>query len=399
VGENAWHLVSVPNSVTTANSFLGNYLQTWTETSAQWNNITNPATPLNTGIGYALWSEGEKASYTYTGTPLTGDQSVGVTLSDNFPNPLEGNDGANLLGNPYPSFIDWGDLDETWGAVYYWDATANEGAGDYLEWNNNVGAGSQFIPPMQGFFIVTSESNTTAGSGTFVLSNANRTHAGATNYYKSQVTNGIILTANSGSKTDELYIIFDENATPGFDLKFDALKFFAVATEVSQLFSLGDDRKLAIDVRPETEVVQLGFVCDQGGVYSITSKEMDGIAQAILEDTKLNIFHNLQNGPYDFAWEIADNEKRFKLHLNAIGIEETPISEGSIQIYASGQEIFIKGAEKGQVQVLDVMGRSILQKEISGQGFNSIPANLQTGVYVVMVRSGDEIRTEKIFIN
>ena len=90
--------------------------------------------------------------------------------------------------------------------------------------------------------------------------------------------------------------------------------------------------------------------------------------------------------------------KTFKLHLDAVGIEETPASESSIFVYAADDQIFIKGAEKGQVIVLDMMGRIVLEESISGSELTTIPANLETGVYVVSVYSGTEIKTEKVFI-
>jgi hypothetical protein len=397
VGDGEWHLVSIPTRGITANTFLDDYLQQWDETVPEWIDITDPEASLNTNIGYALWATGSKSSYTFTGTPLSGEQTSTVTLSDNFSTD-EGNDGANLLGNPYPSSIDWSGLDDTWGAVYYWDPSANSGAGDYLEWNDGVGSGSQYIPPLQGFFIVVDESNTTEGSGTFSLSNENRTHSGAAGFYKSKIHNGLVLEARSGDNTDELFFRINEDASPGFDLQHDALKFFSGVEGISQIYSFGEGRKLAIDTRPETEVIQLGFINETAGFYSISVREMDNISKALLEDTKINIIHDLTKSAYEFAWDVNDDEKRFKLHLNAVGIEETPVSESNIVIYAANNQIFIKGMEKGEVIVSDIMGRVILQDELSVDGSIRLPGNLQTGIYLVTVQNGKEIKTEKVYI-
>jgi hypothetical protein len=48
--------------------------------------------------------------------------------------------------------------------------------------------------------------------------------------------------------------------------------------------------------------------------------------------------------------------------------------------------------------VSDVMGRIVLKEKFSGTGLISIPVNLQTGVYLVTVQNGSEIKTEKVFI-
>jgi hypothetical protein len=398
VDDDQWHLISIPTTGITANTFYNDYLQSWDETSPGWSDITDPDEVLGTNTGYALWATGTKSSYTFTGTPLTGEQSATVTLSNNFPDPGEGNDGANLLGNPYPSSIDWSRLDDTWGAVYYWDPSANEGEGDYFEWNDNTGSGSQFIPPLQGFFIVVDESNISKGSGTFSLSNEDRTHSGANGYYKSKIQNGLVIEARSDERTDELFIRFSDNATHGFDLQSDALKFYSGAEGISQIFSFAGDQKLAIDTRPEIETIQLGFKNESAGFYSISAREKDNISEALLEDTKTSTFHNLSKGAYEFTWEVTDDETRFKLHLNAVGIEETPTEESNILIYAANGQIFIKGEEADQVKVCDLMGRVVLQKAISDDGMVSIPVNLQTGVYLVTVQNGKEIKTGKIFI-
>ena len=388
VSESIWHLISVPNNVTTANTFLGDYLQTWNETTATWTDITEPTTALSLVKGYGFWGTPDKAkTYTFTGTPNTGNQSITVTAG--------GTGGsynrANLLGNPYPSSIDWATV-IGYGAVYYWNGTVYLA---YPEGTGSYGTGSQYVPPMQGFFIVAS------AAGDFNLTNSNRTHSGAGNYYKSSKempANSLMLKTTGNNYSDELYIRFDETSSADFELQNDAWKLLSSTEGLSQLYSFTGDKILSIDVRPEAEVIQLGFQNNQNGIYSISIKEIADISEATLEDTKTNIFHNLQTKPYEFTWDIEDDEKRFKLHLDAVGIEEPLASESSILVYAADDQIFIKGAVKGQVIVSDMMGRVVLEESISGSELTTIPANLGTGVYVVSVHSGTEIKTEKVFI-
>jgi hypothetical protein len=385
ISDGQWHLVSVPASGITANTFNGDYLQSWDETTGDWTEITNPGTTLNTNQGYLLWGVA-KGSYTFSGTPLTGDQSKAVSYTAVEES---GYDGANLLGNPYPSSIDWSGLDDTWGAVYYYNGTG------YVSWNNGEGSGSQYIPPMQGFFIVVD------AYGTFELTNDNRSNSGATGYYKSgnELSNGIILEASNGEYRDALHILLRDETTDGFDLQHDAWKFLSDAEGISEIYSFAGDDRLSIDARPEIQELQLGFANDKAGVYSIGMREMNGIPNAYLEDTKTGIFHNLQSGAYQFSWDpFMDDENRFKLHLNAVGIQETSVTESDILIWSANRQIYIKGADAGKVTVLDVMGRVILQKEISDNESISVPVNLQSGIYLVTVHNGKEIKTGKVFI-
>lgn len=390
ISESVWHLISVSNNNTTANFFLGDYLQTWDETTAAWSDITEPTTALTPAKGYGLWGTPAKATtYTFTGTPNTGDQNLAITYNENG----SGNKGTNLLGNPFPSSLDWDGLRITYGSVYYWNGTA------YVSWNNG-GDGSRYVPPMQGFFIVTDADMITATGGMFGLGNTNRVHNDA-GYYKSgdqMKSNSIVLETYSNNYSDKLYVRFNAEASEGFDLQHDAWKFLSNTEGLSQLYSFTGDKILSIDVRPETEVIQLGFQNDKNGIYSIAIKEIADISEAILEDTKTNIFHDLNKGSYEFAWDINDNEKRFKLHLDAVGIEEGINVQSNILIYASNQQIHIKGVEKGKVIISDIMGRIVMEKNISGSELSTIPVNLKTGVYLVMVVSGERVYTEKVFV-
>jgi hypothetical protein len=388
----AWHLISIPTTGITANTFLTDYLQVWNETTHAWEEIIDPATVLNANQGYSLWSTNPgPASYTFTGTPLTGNQSQAVTFTEysSDPNAFEG---ANLLGNPYPSSLDWSGLDDTWGAIYYWDQSANGGLGDYVEWNNGVGSGSQYVPPMQGFFIVTT------ANGTFSLNNANRTHSGATAFYKSGISNGLVLEAKSGNNTDELFIVFNAATTNEFDLPHDALKFTSGLDGISQLYSFAGDRKLAIDVRPEGESIQLGFENNQSGIYSIGIKESD-VENAWLEDIEAGAAHDLRNGSYQFAWDPATgNEKRFVLHFTALGVEDPVALESDVSIYAVNRDIHILSEQTGKVMVTDLAGRVLADREFSGNTTVALPGNIHPGVYLVVVTTGANVTTEKVFV-
>lgn len=389
--ESIWHMISVPVEGVTANSFLGDYLQSWDEANGVWVNITDPLTALNTKQGYSLWATPGKSNhtYTFTGTLLTGDQSTPITY-----HPVSGKefDGANLLSNPYPSSIDWDQLQATYGSNYIWDGTA------YKAYSSQVGydLGYRYIPPMQGFFIITN------ASGNFNLTNVARTHEGAANFYKSSgiksFSNGIVLETSNGSYTDEWCMVFDPEASESFELPKDALKLLSGTPGISQLWSVGTDGKMAIDIRPETQHIQLGFSNSQSGIYTISLKEMADIDNATLEDTKTGVLHNLADGAYEFAWDVNDAQSRFKLHLNSVGIEETPISKSNILIYTANNQIFITGAENGEVLVSDMMGRVVLRQEISDEKSISVPESLQTGVYLVTIQNGKEIKTGKVLI-
>jgi len=373
-----WHFVSAPTNNATAAIFNGMYLQEWDEAAKEWLDITDPEEDLSPVQGYSLWSpDGGKGSFTFTGTPNTGNQDISLDYHDNSAQ----NDGANLVGNPYPSYIDW-DQVSGYGSKYTWNGA------DYDERTEaGTGNGSRYVAPMEGFFVVTNSNGTE-----FTLTNAMRTHNSAKKE-ASALTNGIVLSANSQNYSDALYIVFDQSANENFELPRDAWKFISGTAGICQIWSQCPDGNLAVDVRPETESIQLGFANSEAGTYSIAIKEIADISTAILEDTKLNIFHDLTQGAYTFDWSLNDDETRFKLHLNTTAVEE--ISASAVQVYVVGSNIIIQSEQQPQrITLTDITGRTL---GVWGNVEN-IPAPSSTGVYLVTVETDHNRITKKIIV-
>ena len=393
IDEDLWHFVGIPVSGLTAATYEDQYLQSYTEATDTWTDIVEMTTPLIPGQGYALWGIAKATTFTIEGTPNSGTINKAYTYT---PGGNPSHYGFNLMGNPYPAPIDWELLRGDYGSVYYYD-------NGFKSWNNG-GSGSRFIPPMQGFLIAP------GATGTFTLNNTDKTPINNTQFYKS--TEGqqysILLVTTDKSHTDNLFIDFIDETSEGFDLAWDAWKIREPEAAYPQIYSFTDERILSIDRRPECDMIQLGFTCSKTDLFQIAATQINTGGPVILEDTRENIFHDLLKGTYEFAWDpVMDDEKRFKLHLNAVGIEESQTSESNLQIYAANGQIFVKNGNDLEtdgrtsiqyVTVSDVMGRVVLQKEISGNGIISVPANLQTGVYLVTVQSGKEIKTVKVFI-
>jgi len=383
--DNAWHFISMPNNNTVATTFLGMYLQQWNEPTAIWSDIIDTAMALLPVQGYSLWCPATKLSFTYTGTPNTGNQSMSVSYTSNG----SGYVGANLMGNPYPSWLDWSVV-LGYGAKYTWNGTGY----DAYTTVGGYGLGSRYVAPMEGFFVVVNS------GGTFSLNNTMRTHQPPIkkSIEDKVLENGVIVAASNGVYNDELWIIFEPDASENFELERDAWKLISNTESVSQLWSVGVDGKMAVDVRSETETIQLGFSNDHAGIYSISLKDIESVSTVILEDTKENIFHDLSISAYEFAWNVLDSETRFILHLNTSGINANSISSNNILIYTSGHQMYIKGLENGNVTVSDLTGRTVLQQQFASKGSVVIPVPLQSGIYLVAVTDGNQFMSKKIFI-
>jgi hypothetical protein len=390
---NRWFLVSAPITSAASSIFEGHFLQTWDETTATWSDIPNLDYALTPGHGFGFYGQitgkppGE--TFTFSGTPNDGNISASITYTSVDDSTR---DGANLLGNPYPSSIDWNQV-SGYGAVYYWNGD------EYLAYpeTGGYGTGSQYVPPMQGFFIVVPDGD----PNSFTFTNAMRTHSGASNYYKSDkaLTNGVLIATTSGDKEDLLLIRENAEASDEFDFARDALKLKAGIAGKSEIWSISEDVELSIDIRNKLQTIPLGYSNSQSGTYQISVKETDGITQAELEDTKLNQFHNLVNGAYTFDWNTTDSEERFILHLKATGTNN--LDAQAAQVYATNHRVYVRLSELdsySEIAIYDLSGRMILAKPLAKANLQSFELNESFGAYLVQLKGESGTQSFKIVL-
>lgn len=387
---NEWVLLSMPFADLTANTFLDMYLQQWNEPAGNWSDVTNISEPLTPVKGFSFfdtfYESGKPIGYTFTfsGTQLnTGDQSLPVTADG-----TGGNTGANLVGNPYPSYLDWNEV-SGYGAKYTWNGSGYDQY-VYVE-GSGYGEGNQIVEPMEGFFILT------ASSGTFSLDNSMRTHTAWAKSKNKSLQNGLVLEASGSAYEDELWLVFDEQASENFELQRDAWKLLSYNDSISQLWSVSPDGKLSIDARPDCESIQLGFANNVADFYSIGLQQMEGISIATLEDTKTGTFHDLTKGAYEFAWDVNDDEMRFILHLNPVGINE--LAEQPVFAYLNGEQLYVRHQQDAVIQLLDLSGRLLYQQQVSEEGVHRFAPALPKGLYLIRLLSNHSSKTQKIILH
>ncbi len=383
IPNNEWHHISSPVSNATAEVFAGEFLLNWTEATESWNDIDVANFNLEVGKGYSLWGDA-KGVYTFSGSPRT--ESVTVIMTNNGGNGDA--EGFNLLGNPFTSSLDWNQFD--YGTIYYWDGAQQQYA-KWNSWSGGTNGGTQFIPPMQGFFV---EAPLNAGYELRIPYTA-RIHTDANTFWKEETNDQRIrLTASSANgMKDETLLVFNDAAIAGFEHATDARKLFSGTEGMPELYSIENEKRLSIDMRPLVPEIQLGFYNDQSGTYSIAANEISKLENATLEDTKFDVLHKLADGAYTFEWEAGEDEKRFKLHLGTTSINDVELS--AIQVYPFGEEIVIKSViPASEITLTDISGRVLGE----WQNLGSIPAPITAGIYLVTINTNNQKVTKKILI-
>jgi len=387
----AWHLICIPFQLQTAQYFLNDYLQTWNYQDGIWEEITDPTENLNRSYGYSVWP-GQSKEYTFEGNPLQ-NETFQTTL--HYVENGSNHKGVMILGNPYYASIDWDHLDQTYGAVYYWDGN------NYISWNDGTGSGSQYINPLQAFVVIKpNPASYPDYPSSLVLHQNYRSHErgakseGNRGFRKDEI---ILFATGVNNYKDHLHICINDEATKNFEVQSDAWNLTTQNTGISNLWSVCPQGKLSIDSRPYQETISLGFMNNEAGVYSIGIKAMADIPEVWIEDTKTNTFHELTEGACSFVWELTDPESRFILHLNPVGVAE--IAERPVFAYVNGDNLYVNHQQDAVVQLLDLSGRLLYQQQLSGEGVHRFAPALPSGVYLVRLMNDNSTLTQKILLH
>ena len=162
-----------------------------------------------------------------------------------------------------------------------------------------------------------------------------------------------------GEKTsDRTRVVLNEKASMGYEMSCDASKFAAMSNEVSQIFTMVGNTRMAINERPVGNgCVELGMTIASEGVYTIALKQA-GEKTVVLEDREMGVTTVLSaDSEYTFSAMPGEAKGRFFLHfnggetgINGIGAgdaEKAPaFNTAGVRVEETQQGIVIKEGKK-----------------------------------------------------
>ena len=405
-----WHLVSSPMANSTIETYLNIYLKQWNETDSTWTYLTQPITiPMNAAEGYSAWASDNltgTVTVNYEGNLNNGDYPLSLAYT-----PSSNAAGWNLLGNPYPSAIDW-NLDNSWNrtdvsgwAVVYDNATF-KGWNPYLTGNDRSynGKTDGIIPATQGFWV-----RATSGSASLTIPQSQRTH-NSQPFYKNSEESGYMslrLVASANGFTDEAVIIFMDGASNGFDGLYDLGKMYNV-DEAPNISSEAEGNEYSVNVlspdfldEEESPVIPINFKLgvEKECVLSVTGIEsFDTSVPIYLEDLEEDLMINLrEQNSYSFESTPSINSARFLLHFAEV-MEVDENIELSVNIYSHNSSIYIKLPEgtTGEAVVFDLLGKKVCSFGLYTDFTKKVL--YQTGYYIVKVTTEKGVSVKKIYI-
>lgn len=382
-----WHMISSPVSNAVSGMFTGLYLMDHNETTNAYSDIISTTQALNPMQGYALWNQVGDATASFEGTMNDGTLSKSLTRTT-----TGGNSGWNLVGNPYPSSIDWN-------ATSGWTKT-NVDATIYLytgsqwaTWNGTTGTngGTRYIASGQGFFVAV---NNGSSSGTLGMTNSVRVHH-ATTFFKEEAADVVKLKVSGNNFSDETAIYFSEDATIGFDSQMDAHKLFSLEASAPNIYSVANNG-MAVNVLPEIAPVAMNVkVGTETGTYTVETISNGEFSDLYLEDLATGEITDLNTNPYTFDY-IPGMDSRFVLHFSPLGIDDD-LNE-AFNIYSFDKDVYVAVPQNttGIIAIYDMMGKEIVSEAISGS-VNTVTLE-KSAYYIVKVTTDENIETKKVFI-
>ncbi len=391
--------------------------------TAGWISYVNPANALIPMSGYAINFGSNMAPRTVDVSGVVNNGSLTRTIYNTNKTYTQG---FNLIGNPYPSPIDW-DAASGWiktgidNALYYFKAGGvDQYSGTYGTYINGIssdGQATNIIPSMQGFFVHVMD-GVYPVTGTLGMNNAIRINDQTHPFLKSnEETNSLFFRltttyTDSPRSSDPMVIYFDEYATTEFDSDFDALKLMNTDLGITNLYSLlPDGEKLSINALPamidSLITIPLGLNIYRSGDLSFKITDFENL----LVDMKIYLhdaltgqnLNLLANQEYKVNLQAGEYDNRFSLRLLNCpqDLPKTDPSDFFNVYYFNGTleaNIGYLGGHDGVLYLQDMSGRNLLTSKVSGNGCYKFNPRVSDGIYIVALLSGNDVKTKKILI-
>ena len=416
--KNGWHLASSPAIESFVpsvdNGFLANEydLYFYDEPAHYWRNYKPNGQYAGFDIeplkGY-LYANSANNTLGLTGTLRTATETVNVPLSYTTGIPLAG---FNLVGNPFAHNVTTFTGSNVATEVYRMNQTMDEVAVGTISASNP-------LKPGEGFFVKAT------GNNASITFNANA--KGETEVFEpverptpQASERSLDLEPVVERPTIQLEITQNDLIVDRFILKRDGapLEKFTLNENSTRVFATRDRQDWAT-IPMEGNEQTVSFKAAKDGTYTLRVNVgnmdldylhlIDNMTGADV-DLLVHSAPELVEGPtqydgvstgsttcYTFTAKTTDYASRFRLVFNADDVSTGSASDAPFAYVNNGNIVITADADDAMLQVIDMMGRVIRTVGLSQCGSRTI-TGMSSGVYVLRLIDGDDIRMQKIVI-
>ncbi|MBG8555884.1 ice-binding family protein [Hymenobacter guriensis] len=383
--------------------------------SKGWFSPASLASSLERGRGYTVNLPGT-ALVDFEGTLNNGPiAQTGLTRTTTD----AASSGWHLLGNPYPSPIDWSALYQSGasglnGSVYIF-ASSGQYSGNYSSFVNGVPFGGQNIAAAQGFFVRVTTPGTT---GSLTFSNAAR----LTTYANPAFQRGpgeqrplVQLDLLGQNQADAAYAYWEQGATPGFDARFDAVKF-PVRSGLS-LALLAGTEEMSISGLPAlnaatTTELPLTVRVPAAGTYTLHAAQLLNLPagmKAYLRDAQTGQLTDLNAQPR-YAFSTATDglqAPRFTLVLSAgsvLAAAPAALRE-QVALYPNPARDAVRvllpaslSKQPVEAVLVNSLGQTVRRQTVAADQRSLSLRDLAPGVYTVQLRTAQGLIAKRLVV-
>lgn len=352
--------------------------------------------------------------------------------------------GYNMIGNPYPSNIDFDkfyNLDNgsvknsasILGKAWFWTnvpgAPTTQGGSAYV--SNNYATYSlaggvpatgsdevdspiptKFIKVAQGFIVqmrTAAPTGNTADVRTLKFDNSIRSNDSSSYFYNNNKSaeSGInrywLKLVSPYNVVNTILLAHIDGATNDYDADYD-----------SELLTIGDDsfysklaaQKLQIQARnnplSQDDAIKLGTKYSVAGTYKIKLGNKEGVFKTnqkiYLFDKLLNTYIDITSQDYSFTASKGTDENRFEIVYKDnqfLGVDS--LTKSSFEVYRDGTDYVITSSKAlGEIEVYDVAGRLVIHQKTVNKSIRLDASTLVNGIYIIKAENSGDTRTKKI---
>ena len=323
-----------------------------------------------------------------TGTLNKGDVSIALTNQE--PNGIDFNKGWNLVGNPYQAYLDLTALGQAKLKAYAYNADEGVYSPFVMGSSENPATLADCIHPHQGFFLYARQDTTVV----FTTDMATTTNTNYTYFREEKVNYPLvnIFAENERGNRDMTIIEFNRPEIGGAE-EIQGLRnanFHIAASLEGQGYGL-------LFAPEGTDRVPVRFYTNEDGAFTLTWETMHGNFTSLLlvDNMTGTITDMLHTDHYTFDATTDDYASRFYITFAVTDVEE--YNEGDNDFaWFDGSEWVING--KGNLDVVDVLGRTIYSTRLTNDQNRVNLNNVAKGVYMLRVSDGNRTKVQKVVV-
>jgi hypothetical protein len=362
---------------------------------------------FNSATGYIMKLSGGSGDIDFSGTMPTND-SFAITL-------LTTGNGFNLIGNPYPSFMNSATvLTNSTAAIetqtiWVWDQSANGGAGGY---EVKVTIDDFKVAPGQGFFV-----QADSDGGDVLISEAEQSHEATDTFAKNANTRPEVhLSMTDGSLVSDTKMYYIDGTTTDFDNGYDGPLFtaadnsFAVYTQlVTGNKGIDYDLQSLPSSGYESMIIPVGVNAVSGTEITFSARSInipDGLS-VILENRITGTYTELNQEIDTYTVTLNEDNSgigQFYIHTNTMSTLSTGgfIFENVSMYKTTARNIRITGLPegKGSLKMYSILGQEVFRTSFEGARVNDIqlPSSLKSGIFIVKLETETGSFTKKVIL-